>query len=183
MTLLPSRDHTEPSSSPIYPPPITASRSGTRSSASAPVEDTIRRSSNAKPGSGMLSEPVATMIAPASTPALPSSERDPARARRCGPRPFSQSTLFLRNRNSTPRVSVVTTLSLRSIIAARSSPTSPILTPCSARPWRASANFSEDCSSAFDGMQPILRQVPPSVSRLSTQAVRMPSCAARIAAT
>ena len=29
----------------------------------------------------------------------------------------------------------------------------------------ASTNFSDDCSSAFDGMQPILRQVPPSVAR------------------
>ena len=36
---------------------------------------------------------------------------------------------------------------------------------------------------AFDGMQPTLRQVPPKVSRLSTQAAFSPSCAARIAAT
>ncbi len=37
--------------------------------------------------------------------------------------------------------------------------------------------------SAFDGMQPTFRQVPPRVLRCSTQAVFMPSCAARMAAT
>ena len=145
----------------------------------------MRRSSIAIPGSGMLSDPVAIRIAPVSTswpPGAPvSSATRPGAAMRA--LPLSQSTLFLRNRNSTPRVRVPTTLSLRAIIAARSSPTSPTLTPCSARACRASTNFSDDCSSAFDGMQPILRQVPPSVARESTQAVRMPSWAARIAAT
>ena len=82
-----------------------------------------------------------------------------------------------------PRVFSPTTLSLRAIIAARSSPSWPIVMPCCASACCASAYFSEDCSSAFDGMQPILRQVPPSVSRFSMQATLMPSCAARIAAT
>ena len=60
---------------------------------------------------------------------------------------------------------------------ARSSPTSPTLIPCSARACRASTNFSEDCSSAFDGMQPILRQVPP---RRRARCRRRP-CACRAA--
>src|SRR5260221_8652854 len=42
--------------------------------------------------------------------------------------------------------------------------------------------MSELLSSALVGMQPQLRQMPPKCSR-STQAVFMPSCAARIAAT
>ena len=35
---------------------------------------------------------------------------------------------------------------------------------------------------AFEGMQPTFRQVPPSVSRISTQATLSPSWPARIAA-
>jgi len=99
------------------------------------------------------------------------------------PVPLIQVTLFFLKRNSTPLVRSPTTLSLRAIIAARSSSTPDSLMPWPAKAWVASANFSEDCSNAFDGIQPILRQVPPRRSRLSTQAVRMPSCAARIAAT
>jgi hypothetical protein len=47
----------------------------------------------------------------------------------------------------------------------------------------ASSNISEDCSSALEGMQPTFRQVPPSVSRFSTQATFRPSWAARMAQT
>jgi hypothetical protein len=50
-------------------------------------------------------------------------------------------------------------------------------------PFAAASKYSEAWSIAFEGMQPTLRQVPPSVSRLSAQAVLSPSCAARIAAT
>jgi hypothetical protein len=52
----------------------------------------------------------------------------------------------------------------------------------------ASSKFSEDWSSAFDGMQPTLVQVPPgagppfSFFHSSMQAVGKPSCAARMAA-
>ena len=49
--------------------------------------------------------------------------------------------------------------------------------------WPASSNSSEACSSAFDGMQPTLRQVPPNVLSFSTTAVFKPSCAARMAHT
>ena len=47
----------------------------------------------------------------------------------------------------------------------------------------ASCSMWLACKSALDGMQPMLRQVPPSVSRPSTQAVFNPSWAARIAQT
>ena len=67
---------------------------------------------------------------------------------------------------------------------ARSSLTEPSTTmPWSASLCFVSSKFSEDCSSAFDGMQPTFRQVPPSVARFSTQATFSPSCAARMAQT
>ncbi len=47
----------------------------------------------------------------------------------------------------------------------------------------ASWYISEAWSMALDGMQPTLRQVPPSVSRPSTQAVFRPSWAQRMAQT
>ena len=99
------------------------------------------------------------------------------------PAPFSQVTLFFLNRNSTPLTLAVTTSPLRACIRARSSFTASIRMPCSAKWWLASSKFSLDCSSALLGMQPMFRQVPPSVSRISTHAVRRPSCAARIAQT
>ena len=42
--------------------------------------------------------------------------------------------------------------------------------------------WCEECSSAFDGMQPTLRHVPPSVPRFSMHATRMPSWPALMAA-
>ena len=69
-------------------------------------------------------------------------------------------------------------------IAPRSSSSPVVFTPhLASAPECASSYSSEAWSSALEGMQPTLRQVPPSVSRLSTQAVFRPSCAARIAAT
>ena len=83
-----------------------------------------------------------------------------------------------------PFVRSRTTLSLPAIIAARSTSTPPgARMPRFAKPSRACSNRCVLCSSSFEGMQPTFRQVPPSVARFSTQAVRMPSCAARIAAT
>mmetsp|Transcript_39661 Transcript_39661/g.114460 ORF Transcript_39661/g.114460 Transcript_39661/m.114460 type:complete len:223 (-) Transcript_39661:451-1119(-) len=62
VTLLPRRDHTEPSSRPMTPPPMTVSRSGTFSKARAPVLETICLSSSAMPGRLTTSEPVASMM-------------------------------------------------------------------------------------------------------------------------
>ena len=55
--------------------------------------------------------------------------------------------------------------------------------PCTAMWRRVFQNSSLESSSAFDGMQPMFRQVPPRAGAFSTQATRMPSWAARIAAT
>ncbi len=184
VTSAPSRCHTLPSSSPITPPPITTSRPGTRSSSSAPVELTMRFSSISMPGSDTLSLPVAMTTCLARKSLAPPS---PVTATVFGavirPAPFSQVTPFFLNRNSTPLVLAATTSFLRACMRARSSVTSPTITPCAAMPSLASWKLSELCSSAFDGMQPILRQVPPSVARFSTQATFSPSWAARSAHT
>ena len=54
--------------------------------------------------------------------------------------------------------------------------------PSPAKSLTASSYISEACSSALEGMQPTFRQVPPRVSRISTQATFRPSWPARIAA-
>ena len=58
----PRRFHTEPSSSPITPPPITTKWFGTFERLSAPVEDTIIFSSISMPGRSVTSDPVAITI-------------------------------------------------------------------------------------------------------------------------
>ena len=74
VTCAPSRRHTEPSSSPITPAPTTSRCSGTESSASAPVDETMRFSSISMPLSFATSEPVAiTMDLVSSVCVLPSS--------------------------------------------------------------------------------------------------------------
>ncbi len=104
------------------------------------------------------------------------------------PWPFSQVILFFLNRNSIPLVIFSTIASLRPSIFATS-----IFTPSTVMPWSARwcdvfSNSSDDASSAFDGMQPTFRHVPPSFSapagffHFSIHATVLPSCAARIAA-
>ena len=61
VTSAPRRRHTEPISSPITPEPISPSRRGTASSASAPALDKMRCSSNGTPGKARALDPVATM--------------------------------------------------------------------------------------------------------------------------
>ncbi len=101
VTSEPSRAYTEPSSSPITPAPITAIRFGISVSSSAPVELTIVFSSIVTPLSGVTSDPEAiTMFFALCT--VPSTSTSPGAA--ILPQPFSQSTLFFLNRNSTPLV-------------------------------------------------------------------------------
>ena len=72
---------------------------------------------------------------------------------------------------------------LKFIMAGKSSFGAETLMPIFAKECPASSNISDACSNAFDGMQPTLRQVPPSVAFFSTTATFMPSCAARTAQT
>ena len=132
------------------------------------------------PGSGVTDEPVAITMFLAVTLCPPTLTV-------CGSvklaRPLSQVTLFFLNRNSMPPVSCFTASRRWPCMASRSS-SGVTLMPILARlPFLAASKYSDACSIALDGMQPTLRQVPPSVSRSSAQAVFSPSCAARIAAT
>ena len=87
-----------------------------------------------------------------------------------------------------PFVIFETIASFRPTIFATSTFTPETAMPWSARPLSVCSYCSDDSSSAFDGMQPTLRQVPPSAGspaglfHSSTQAVFRPSWAARIAA-
>ena len=76
VTLAPSRAQTEPSSSPMTPPPTTTMVAGTLANSSAPVDETITFSSNSTstPGMPATSEPVAmTMFLASISSTLPSS--------------------------------------------------------------------------------------------------------------
>mmetsp|Transcript_21850 Transcript_21850/g.70343 ORF Transcript_21850/g.70343 Transcript_21850/m.70343 type:complete len:223 (-) Transcript_21850:467-1135(-) len=76
-TSAPNRRHTEPSSSPMMPPPMTTMRSGTLDSESAPVESTMRPASlsTGTGGNGVTSEPVAMTTFLASRVVSPPSVR------------------------------------------------------------------------------------------------------------
>jgi|GEM_PF-3534769 len=83
----------------------------------------------------------------------------------------------------TPPTSFATTASFFFIIVAKSTSTEPSLMPCAVACDLAKVTCSLEWSSALLGMQPTLRQVPPSVGRLSISATLRPSCCARKAQT
>ena len=123
-----------------------------------------------------MSEPVAiTMLRVSTTCDLPSAETSTLPLPSTLPVPLSTSTLFFFIRNSTPLTLPSMPCCLKFIIAGRSSCGAGTLTPILAKEWPASSNILEACSSAFEGMQPTLRQVPPSVAFFSTTATFMPS--------
>jgi len=166
------------------PPPMTSSRFGTCANLSAPVEETILSSSMVMPGRLIGTEPVAIRMflvsivvgAPLSgvTSTRPAAGMEPV--------PRKVVILFFLNRNSMPPTLAVTVSSLCVSICLRFSFGATSI-PNWENWWPASSNSSEACSSALEGMQPMLRQVPPKVGHFSTTATFMPSCAARIAAT
>ena len=82
-----------------------------------------------------------------------------------------------------PPVSPLTASLRWPCITGRSSSGFTLMPIAAIAPPAAASKYSDAWSIAFDGMQPTLRQVPPSVSRPSAHAVFRPSCAARIAAT
>ncbi len=91
----------------------------------------MRCSSMTMPGSVATSEPVAITTFFVSSVRLPTITlpAPPSFAA-----PFTHSTLFFLNRNSTPLTLASTVLSLCAIIAGRSSVTPDTLTPIAARP-------------------------------------------------
>ena len=179
ITFAPSRRQTEPSSSPITPAPTTRSfcghlgeheRAGRGHDALLVDRDALEPRDV---GAGGDDDRLGVERL-ASCRRRPSPR--PCRARRCGRRPETLSILFFLNRKATPLTLPSTPSSLNFIMAARSSVGRADLDAHRCRTmWPASSNSSEACSSAFDGMQPTLRQVPPKVLSFSTT---RPSCRA-----
>src|SRR5262245_48184681 len=136
-------------------------------------------------GTVLGADPVATMISFADSTRFfaPVTSTLPAPRRLAVP--VIDSTLFFRNRNSTPLVSPATIAFLRACTRAMSRRGGAV--PSKRMPQSAAFNASLKvcaCSSnAFVGMQPRFRQVPPRTGSRSTTAVRNPSCDARMAAT
>ena len=111
------------------------------------------------PGSGVTDEPVAMTMFFARDAAV--ADLDRVGVSKLA-RPFSHSTLFFLNRNSMPCVRPFTASLRAACIVPRSSSTPSAFTPHLASvPSCASSNSSDAWSSALDGMQPTLRQVPP----------------------
>ena len=184
VTSLPNLRKMEANSTPTAPlPRITSERgSSCRWIASSLVMMRVRSMST--PGTLRGVEPVATMISLASSVCFSPSKTStlPLPASRAVP--LIQSILFFLKRNSMPRVRPLTTLSLRvwTWVMSIAGVPAGIVTPHSLAFWMTFSACA--CSSsAFVGMQPQMRQVPPSAFCFSTTATFIPSCAARIAAT
>ena len=92
-------------------------------------------------------------------PSSPTTATVPAASMR--PAPWNQVILFFLNRNSTPLVVASTTSALRFMHWARSSVDVADLDAVHGKIVTGLLERCEDCSSALDGMQPTLRQVPP----------------------
>jgi hypothetical protein len=142
-------------------------------SSSAPVEETITFSSisTSTPGMPATSEPVAMTMFFASISwvlAVVAGHRHLALAEHLAGADEA-SILFFFIRKATPSTFDFTTVaSLCAIIAFEIELRLADLDAHLPAVCSASANISEACSSALDGMQPIFRQVPPSVARFST---------------
>ena len=106
-------------------------------------------------------------------------------ARVCGeanlPSPLTTTTLRWRARPVSPVVSRFTTLSFQLRTPPRSTLGAPNFTPCAPKSAASSITLAT-CSNAFEGMQPTLRQTPPSVLCRSTSTTFCPRSAARKAA-
>src|SRR4029453_5680735 len=145
--------------------------------------------STSTPGTLRGADPVATMSSfvavsdclPASC-SVTSTFRPPPVRRAV---PLIQSFLFFLNSISMPPVRPAIILSLRACTAGMSIETAAPSMPVSPHSFADCAIFSAcACSSnALVGMQPQIKQVPPSACCFSTTATLRPSCAARIAAT
>jgi hypothetical protein len=169
-----------PSSTPMYPPPTTATEEGRSARNSAPVESSTRTPSTGRSASANGREPVARMQSSNSKCRRPSSSCTATRvglAKRAVP-PTMVTPAACSNWR-TPEVSSSTLRRTWACTAGQSS-WGVAITP-KRSPWPASWKRSAAPISALDGMQPTLRQVPPIASR-STSVTCRPAWAARRAA-
>ncbi len=148
----------------MIPPPITSRRSGTSSRSSAPVEVITRSSSSGRLGIVAEREPAAMIAWRKATEVVPSAvSTSSVWAPVNVPSPVNTWTFLCLARPARPPVSFSTAPDLKSRTPSRSIDGSP-----KSRPWAfesaASAMTLAMWSSALEGMQPTLRQTPPSRS-------------------
>ena len=143
------------------PPPTTRSRFGISFSSSAPVESITRGSSWGKPGISTGREPAAmiawsndTVVVP--LPFATLSSLGPEKL----PTPWTTCTLRCLARPARPPVSLPTTVFFQAASFSSSIFGSPKTTPLALISLASSMTLAA-WSSAFDGMQPTLRQTPP----------------------
>ena len=89
--------------------------------------------------------------------------------------PLKWLILFFLNKKPMPDVNCLTILSLRFINLDKSRSILEAIIPCSLACWENSINFSDELSKAFEGIQPVFKQVPPNVTSFSTHATFIPS--------
>ncbi len=192
VTSAPRRRQTLPISRPITPEPITPSFFGTALTARSTVvgQDLLLVKLHAGQGAGIGAGGHDDLLGHQGLGVLPVTwiSYPPSTALLKAPRPWKKVTLFFLNRYRMPSLFCLTMASLRAIILLTSMATLPVLMPCSSKCSWACSKCSDDCSSALEGMQPTLVQVPPGAAppwafwASSIQATFMPSWAARMAA-
>ncbi len=128
VTSLPRRLRAIPNSSPIYPPPITATFSGRLSRSKAPVEEQMCCSSNFMKGNSIGDDPVARMTFSASIAIVPSSVSTVQFLAFWNvAHPLMSSAPALFSRCSTPLLRRSTISSFQETSAGMSSATSPLM--------------------------------------------------------
>ena len=177
VTWLPRSQNIDANSQPMAPPPMTATREGKAcsSNTSSEVRTTLPSTSNpgmrrgTEPAASTMWVPVSSRVAP-SPPVTVTTLPGPSR-----PVPVMTSTLRFFSRPLRPLTSLSTTCCLRLIMAGTSRPGASARTPNSLAPATV-RNTEAVSSSSLAGMQPRLRQVPPT-RPFSTMAMRRPAAA------
>ena len=173
--------YTDANSAPITPPPITATRSGSVSASLFVLWSDVMTvvPLTSMPGIARGADPAHTTTARPDRVCVPPSWPVTATAPSDVSRPQPNTTFTLRRFSSPdrPLCRLPTMPALRLLAAGQSgSGVPPTFTPCSAA-WLTVRNTSAACSSAFAGMHPRCRQVPPTFSA-STRATDRPADAA-----
>jgi hypothetical protein len=147
------------------PPPTMSIRPGRDGSSSAPVDVTTRGSSFGMKGSLTASEPAAMTARAKPIVVVPPAARSTATWCASVKRPVPVMTVTLRIFAicARPPVRRPTTLFLCATSLAASTVGAPKATPISPK-CATSSMTAATCRSAFDGMQPTLRQTPPSAA-------------------
>ena len=169
----------------MTPPPITTMLFGRASKLKASVEVMTRFLSSLMNGRDAGFDPVAMiMCSPRMLCALPfSGFTSTVCASLKLPKPWCTVIPFFFIKKSMPPTVCSTTSPLRAIMRLKSNFNPPVEMPWVSNWCAAWWKCSELSSNALDGMHPTFKQVPPRELYFSTNAVFLPNCAARMAAT